>query len=113
MNDSGIKDKIKKFYGNFYDMKWDQNENKYVKKDKNFLTASSRFFINVINIIEIIIVLLQFIINKRGFILIIPFALCFLSLIFLNLLSDSLKKKAEVISLLLFVGAIISYFGII
>lgn len=113
MNGSGIKDKIKKIYGNFYDMKWDQNENKYIKKDKNFLTASSRFFINVISIIEIILILLQLIINKKGLLLLIPFALCFLSLIFLNLLSDSLKKKAEVISLLLFVGAIISYFVII
>lgn len=53
INVSVIKNKIIKLYGSFYDMKCDQKENKYVKKDNDFLTASCRFFINIINIIVI------------------------------------------------------------
>lgn len=45
---------IRKINGDLNDKKWDENEGKYIKKDALFLAPSTKAFVTIINVIQIV-----------------------------------------------------------
>lgn len=96
-----------KIYGNLYDMKWNNENEKYEKKECLFLKPSTIFFIYLIDIVQIIGCAILIILEKKTKGLL-PLLICIASVLTMTFKTVLPKPKmGEIISLILFITGLL------